>query len=148
MHTLNKTGQGGLTLIEIMVVLAILAIIAAVALPNYQHYIKRSRRSDAMIALERVANEQEQFYFDQNRYADSFADLNMSDLSPDGFYSLSFTTVTPTFFIARALPIPGSSQEGDGNFERRSTGREGWDPDGDGVYQCDWQGAARAGSGC
>ena len=131
-----------------VVVLAILAIIVSIALPNYQGYLKRSRRSDAMIALERIANKQEQFYFDWNTYADSFEDLNASPRSPDGFYRLSIEAADTTFFIARALPVAGSSQFGDGGFERHSTGKEGWDPDGDGVYECDWQDAARAGGGC
>lgn len=148
MKLFNTVGQGGFTLIEMVVVLAILAIMAAIALPNYQDYVKRSRRSDAMIALERIANEQEQFYFDQNTYTRSLNDLSMSNLSPDRFYSLSIATVTNTLFIARAVAVPGSSQEGDGNFERHSTGKEGWDPGEDGVYECDWQDAARAGDGC
>ncbi|MDJ0956331.1 MAG: type IV pilin protein [Arenicellales bacterium] len=138
----------GFTLIEMVVVLAILAIIVSIALPNYQDYLKRSRRSDAMIALERIANEQEQFYFDWNTYTDSFEDLDMSSLSPEGFYRLSIETANDTLFIARAIPVAGSSQLGDGGFERHSTGKEGWDRDGDGIYECDWQDAARAGGGC
>ena len=145
---INEADKKGFTLIEMVVVLAILAIIASIALPNYQDYLKRSRRSDAMIALERIANKQEQFYFDRNTYTDSFEDLNVSLFSPDGFYRLSIETADNSFYIARAVPVAGSSQFGDGSFERHSTGKEGWDPDGDGIYECDWQNAARAGADC
>ena len=138
----------GFTLIEMVVVLAILAIIVSIALPNYQDYLKRSRRSDAMISLQRIVNEQEQFYFDWNTYTDSFEDLDMSPLSPEGFYRLSIETANDTLFIARAVPVADASQSGDGGFERHSTGKEGWDPDGDGIYECNWQDAARAGGGC
>lgn len=147
MQTFNRTGRTGFTLIEMVVVLAILAIIVSIAVPNYQDYIKRSRRSDAMIALEKIANKQEQFYFDWHTYTKSLQDLNESNSSPDGFYSLNIETANSTLFIARAVPAPGGSQVGDGNFERHSSGKEGWDPDGDGLYQCDWQDAAQA-SGC
>ena len=145
---MNRAKKKGFTLIEMVVVLAILAIIVSIALPNYQDYLKRSRRSDAMIALERIANKQEQFYFDWNTYTDSLEDLNMASFSPDGFYRLSIETADSVLFIARAAPVAGSSQFGDGGFERHSTGKEGWDSNGDGIYECDWQDAVRAGVGC
>lgn len=140
--------QGGITLVELMVVLAVVAIITVVALPNFQDYIERSRRADAIIALQRVANEQEQFYFDQNRYSATFASINLTNTSPDGYYTLSLSSISTTLFIARASPVAGSSQEGTGLFEIRSTGQKGWDPGEDGVYECDWDDAARAGKGC
>ena len=101
-----------------------------------------------MIALEKIANKQEQFYFDWSTYTNSFDDLNVSSLSPDGYYELSIDVADGTLFIARAVPIADSSQFGDGGFERHSTGKEGWDPDGDGVYECDWQDAVRAARSC
>ena len=145
---MNRIRRKGFTLIEMVVVLAILAIIVSIALPNYQDYLKRSRRSDAMIALEQIANKQEQFYFDWSTYSNSFEDLNVSSRSPDGYYKLSIDVADDTLFIARAIPVVDSSQFGDGGFERHSTGKEGWDPDGDGVYECDWLDAARAVGGC
>ena len=132
----------GLSLLELMCVLVILAILTAVAIPNYTDYLKRSRRSDAIIALERVANEQEQFYFDHARYSSSLNSLNISDISPDGFYRLTIEPVEAGY-VATAVPITGTSQQGDGSFERRSTGQEGWDADTDGVYECTWQDAIR-----
>ena len=145
---MNRAKKKGFTLIEMVVVLAILAIIVSIALPNYQDYLKRSRRSDAMIALEKIANKQEQFYFDWNTYTDSLEDLNVGSYSPDGFYRLNIETADNALFVARAVPVAGSSQFGDGGFERHSTGKEGWDPDGDGIYECDWQDASRSGGGC
>ena len=144
LHSVALSGikKKGFTLIEMVVVLAILAIVVSIALPNYQDYLQRSRRSDAMIALEKVANKQEQYYFDSSSYTNSFEDLNVSSLSPDGHYELR------TLFIARAVPVADGSQFGDGGFERHSTGKEGWDPDGDGVYECDWQDAVRAAGSC
>ena len=130
----------GMTLIEFLVVVAIVAIVAVIAVPNFQDYMTRSRRADAMTALQQLASEQEQFYFEQHRYAASLASINIPSLSPDGYYALSLSAVSATSFVAHALPVAGRSQAGDGGFEYRSDGRNGRDPDGDGVYQCEWHG--------
>lgn len=143
----TSTQQRGLSLIEIMYVLVIAAILAAVAIPSYQDYVKRGRRSDAVIALERVANEQEQFYFDHHRYTSSFNSLNIPDVSPDGFYNLTITQVEAAY-VATATPDAGGSQQGDGSFRRTSAGEQSWDPGQDGDFECSWQDAFRSGRRC
>ena len=135
--------RAGFTLIELMIVLAVLAILTIVALPTYQSYITKSRRADAMIALQHVANEQEQFYFDNNRYSASLTSISVDSTSPDGHYTISLTSVSTTLFKARAVPVAGGSQAGSGRFEIQSTGAKGWDPGEDGVYECDWDDASR-----
>jgi type IV pilus assembly protein PilE len=140
---------GGITLIELVIVMAVLAIITAIAVPNYQDYVSRSRRADAMIALQRVANEQEQFYFDNNRYSANFTSISVPNTSPDGYYALSLSAVSTTGFTARATPVVGGSQVGTGNFEIRATGQKTWDPGQDGTFECDWYDANRGGgAGC
>ncbi|CAE1138153.1 pilin [Xanthomonas euroxanthea] len=42
----------GFTLIELMIVVAIIAILAVIALPQYHHYISRTRAAAAMVELE------------------------------------------------------------------------------------------------
>ena len=140
--------MNGLSLIELLVVIVVIAIITTIAIPNYQDYIERSRRADAMTSLQRVANEQEQFYFDSNRYSANFASLSLSNLSPDGYYSLSIPTANVSLFIARAVPLAGSSQAGGGRFEIRSNGQKGWDPGEDGIYECSWESATRGDNHC
>ena len=98
----------GITLLELLIVIAVVGILLAVAAPSFLDYIERSRRSDAMIALQRVANEQEQFYFDNNRYSLNFTSINLTNLSPDGYYTLSLPTANTTLFIARTVPVAGT----------------------------------------
>lgn len=148
----NNPGRSGaiygFTLVEILIVLAIIAIIAAIAVPSYREYLLRSRHTDAMIALQQLANKQERYYFDNNRYGVHLSSIGMSSTSPHGYFTLQLTTASSKMFIARASPAPGSSQSGSGQFEIRSDGLKTWDPGEDGSFECSWEDAAHAGVGC
>lgn len=48
---MNMKKAQGFTLIELMIVIAIIAILAAIALPAYSDYVKRTKVSEAIIAL-------------------------------------------------------------------------------------------------
>lgn len=65
----------GVTLIELMVVVVIVAILAAIAVPSYRAYTLRAQRTDATVALLRIASAQEKFYVQNNRYANGATEL-------------------------------------------------------------------------
>jgi type IV pilus assembly protein PilE len=106
--------ERGFTLIEVMIVVAIVAILATIALPSYQDSVRKSRRADAVLALQRIQIEQEKFRAECPSYATGFNTtrvcataspvsylLPLANTSPDGYYNLSLTG-SQTGFTATA----------------------------------------------
>ena len=68
----RKHTQGGLTLVELLVVVLIIAVLAALALPSYHQYAQRGHRADAVRVLLQIAGCQERIrastgYYDTTR---------------------------------------------------------------------------------
>jgi len=65
--------QRGVTLIELMIVIVVVAILGSFAVPAYRNYVMRAQRTDATVALMRLAAAQEKFYMQNNTYTTNFA---------------------------------------------------------------------------
>ncbi len=63
----------GFTMIELMVSMVIVAILATVALPSYTRYIQRGDLVEATQALSQYRVQMEQWYQDNNSYANGAA---------------------------------------------------------------------------
>lgn len=102
--------ERGFTLIEVMIVVAIVAILATIALPSYQDSVRKSRRADSVLALQRIQIEQEKFRAECPNYASNVAGtrtcndrgLALATSSSDGYYTLALTGVTATGYTASA----------------------------------------------
>lgn len=109
----RTTGVKGFTLIELLVAVAIVGILAAVAVPAYQESIKKSRRSDAKIALTNLAALQERWYSINNGYTTTVANVGGST-SPEGFYTITLAN-TPcnntTCFAATATAVGAQADD-------------------------------------
>lgn len=85
--------NSGFTLIELMITVVIVSILAAVAYPSYRDNVRKTRRSDAKIALVQAAAMQERHYTENNSYANDVDDIggDGSDnlVSAEGYYTIT-----------------------------------------------------------
>ncbi|WP_022976110.1 type IV pilin protein [Nevskia ramosa] len=81
--------QRGFTLIELMVVVTVIALLAMIALPSYQNSVRKSRRTDARIALIELAQTLERCQTQFGRYDDSACVIVSPQDSADHRYSVT-----------------------------------------------------------
>ncbi len=107
--------QGGFTLIELMIAIAIVGLLLAVALPAFMDSIRKSRRSDAFLALNAAVQAQERYRANNASYAASVAVLGLPATSSNGYYGVAVSGESPTGYTVTATATAGKSQTSDGN---------------------------------
>lgn len=115
----------GFTLIELMIVLAIIAILAAIALPWWGRYTYRARRGDGQKVLMHVAQAEERYYTDYNKYTTDPKDLgypsgNIS--TENGYYTVGLASASSSQFVATATPIGVQANDACGDLSIDGTG--------------------------
>ncbi len=127
----RKNSQSGFTLIELMIVVAIIGLISAIAYPNYVEQVRKSRRADAQIKLQELAQLQESFFSRNLTYARDLSGLLGGSLntidSDEAFYQLSVSNASSAAgggcagtraspcaaYTLQAVPNSGTSQTSD-----------------------------------
>jgi type IV pilus assembly protein PilE len=97
---------------ELLLTVSIITIVTSIALPSYRQHVTRSHRGDAMAALLRVASAQEKFYLQNNTYAATLAELDITSTRND-YYALAIDSADINAFSASATPKTGGPQASD-----------------------------------
>ena len=103
----HNNAHQGFTLVELMIVVAIISLLAAIGLPAYQNYAREAKRSDAHNSITTIANLQERFFTENNRYTALTTDLGFpagAVTSNEGYWLMTIPTGTATGYTIRAAP--------------------------------------------
>jgi type IV pilus assembly protein PilA len=65
---LLKNAKRGFTLIELMIVVAIIGILAAVAIPAFMDYMKRSKKTEAALQLNKIGKNAKRAYLENSQF--------------------------------------------------------------------------------
>jgi len=99
-----KNKNSGFTLVELMIVIAIIGILAAIGYPSYTSYVKKGNRADGIDSLVSLAGRMEEFYLNDDTYANATVG---SANSSDGLYTLAITSQDGFRYLLTATPVQG-----------------------------------------
>lgn len=110
----------GFTLIELLITIAILGILAAIVVPSYNEQVRKSRRSDAITSLGRIAQDLERCRSDNLAYNHANCTVYTGGVDSDqGYYTIKAADINDAAdqnaldFTLRADPVAGKTQEND-----------------------------------
>lgn len=112
-----KNRTAGFSLMELLIVVTIAGILAAIAYPSYMSHVRKSRRAEATIALESLAQAQERFYAQFRTYtavvvapdpcAGAACGLGQADNSTENdYYALSADGNATTYSVTATATGP------------------------------------------
>ncbi len=103
----------GFTLVELCAALTVALLLLTLAIPSGLDQLARSRRSDAVAALQRLQWAQERHRQATGHYAERLSQLvgASAELSPAGHYRLELHAAGPHAYQALAVALPGQARD-------------------------------------
>jgi type IV pilus assembly protein PilE len=110
----RKNRLGGMTLIELLIVVSVVAILAAIAYPNYQSYVLKSYRTQALADLSRIQLQLESSYNSGYSWS-SLVSGGVCSIceSPTDRFSFSVVSQANKAYIIKATAQSGTGQTTD-----------------------------------
>jgi type IV pilus assembly protein PilE len=111
-----KSRTGGFTLVELLIVMVVASILMMIAIPSYQQAVIKSRRADARIALNDVAQRLERCYTQFGAYDAADCGIANGDeiASKEGFYLVTVTVAAVDGLMTYSLSAaPQGAQAAD-----------------------------------
>lgn len=133
-RTRSRRGDGGWTLIELMVVIALIMILATMALVQYRNSVTSAKEATLKSQLFIMRDSIDQYYADKGKYPDSLQTL-VSESYLRAMPRDPFTTSSDTWQTVPAEPESGATTAAAGIFDVKS-GSEGTGLDGS--RHADW----------
>jgi type IV pilus assembly protein PilE len=100
----------GFTLVELMCAVAVAGVVSSIAVPAYQGAMQKTRRSEALVALQQAQLLQERFRADHASYG-ALADLGLPATTPNGYYQFSVTDNSETGYKVQAVATAAQSAD-------------------------------------
>lgn len=126
--------KAGFTLVELVVAVALIGIIMAIAVPQFNEYIRASKRADATGVLTEAGQFMERNFSNTGSYLSDSAGNNValpagltvaprSASAGEAYYNISFVgTPTDSAFTLQAVPVNSMNGDSCGTFTLTNTG--------------------------
>ncbi len=104
--------QKGFTLLELITTFAIIGILITISYPSYSHYILKTRRNQAQIAIVDLAASLERYRsLHQTYIGANLANLEINEYTESDYYQLELNTATETSYLLKAIPVGTQAQD-------------------------------------
>lgn len=95
-----KRATQGFTLVELMVVITVVALLMMIALPSFENSVRKSRRTDARIALIELAQTLERCQTQFGRYDDPVCIVDSPQDSPQHHYRVTVARAAGSYTLS------------------------------------------------
>lgn len=110
-----RSRHHGFTLIEIMIVVAIVAILAVIALPSFADQIRKSRRSEAISAMQDAQLRLERWRVDNPSFAGSGVSVTWP--SDNSHYTFEISDASASGYTIKGTPQGAQAKDLCGSLE-------------------------------